>query len=171
MRFGPDAMGFAGLGLGVDPGYQLHLNRDSAAKPTSNTWTIVSDQRIKDNIILADTDRCYDIIKTLPLKRFTWKNSVYSDQQINDRSMLGWVAQDVQTVFPKAVTITPQLSFAPIGLSAEKVVVEDCMSLNSDQIYAAMYGAIQKLITVVETQTATISTLETRIQQLESNAL
>jgi len=29
-------------------------------------------------------------------------------------------------------------------------IIEDCLSLNSDQIYAAMYGAIQLLIAKVE---------------------
>ncbi len=39
-------------------------------------------------------------------------------------------------------------------------VIEDCLDLNSGQIYAAMYGALQKAM-------STIESLETRIKVLE----
>jgi hypothetical protein len=39
------------VGIGTTgPSYQLQLSSDSAAKPTTNTWTIASDARIKTNI-------------------------------------------------------------------------------------------------------------------------
>ncbi len=41
--------GFVGIGL-TNPTHQLQLSTDDAAKPTSNTWTIVSDERLKQNI-------------------------------------------------------------------------------------------------------------------------
>jgi len=39
-------------------------------------------------------------------------------------------------------------------------VIEDCKDLNSDQIYAAMYGTIQKLIEKVEFLESKVSALE-----------
>lgn len=211
------------VGIGtVTPGYQLTLSTDSAAKPSTNTWTISSDQRLKENIISADLDRCYDIVKTIPLRRFTWKNEVYTTDQVADRSKLGWIAQEIKEVFPKAVSTTthnlnsfvekieeyqeqdftikthnelveeikiidgvPTLikktivietkelkweskevydengiavcengmqKFYPVPKMVTKTrtknvqnTIDDCLDLNSDQIYAAMYGAIQKL--------------------------
>jgi len=53
------------------------------------------------------------------------------------------------------------LILTPTGLSSDNVVIKDCLSLNSDQIYAAMYGAIQKLISVIEV-------LENKVTQLEN---
>jgi hypothetical protein len=41
--------GRVGIGTGA-PSNQLTLSTDSAAKPTTNTWTISSDQRIKTNV-------------------------------------------------------------------------------------------------------------------------
>jgi hypothetical protein len=39
------------VGIGTtSPSYQLQLSTDSAAKPTTNTWTIASDARIKTNV-------------------------------------------------------------------------------------------------------------------------
>lgn len=39
------------LGIGTaSPSYQLQLSTDSVAKPSTNTWTIVSDRRVKKDI-------------------------------------------------------------------------------------------------------------------------
>jgi len=155
--------------------YQLQLSTDSAGKPSTNTWTIVSDERIKEDIEPADLDLCYEAIKTIPLKRYKWRDEVYSKEQVTDRRKLGWIAQDVETVFPKAVSIrefkynqvyeTVIVPEVPEELDDEGNVIKpavpehtqqgdlineetipDCKDLNADQIYAAMYGAIQKLI-------------------------
>ena len=77
-------------------------------------------------------------MKSIPLKRYTWKDDVYTEEQVHDRSKLGWIAQDVESVFPKAVEQKEMFGY------------EDCKTLNADQIYATMYGAIQKLIQKVE---------------------
>jgi len=99
--------GGGNVGIGtISPNYQLELSSDSAGKPgAGGLWTIVSDSRLKENIVLADLDRSYEIVKTLPLKHFTWKDSTYTPEQVRDRSSLGWIAEDVQKVFPKAVGV------------------------------------------------------------------
>jgi hypothetical protein len=152
------------LGLGVDPAFRLHLSSDSAAKPTSSTWTISSDERLKENIELADLDICYDAVKNIPLKRYTWRSEFYSNEQIKDRSKIGWIAQDVRNVFPKAVGIH-KFIYNEVKNEEGEVIsqesIDDCLSLNSDQIYATLYGAVQKLMNTVED-------LQARIQQLEN---
>ena len=142
-----------GIGL-TTPTYLLHLNADSAGKPSTNTWTVSSDARLKTDIILADIDICYTNIKNLPLKRYTWRDDVYTTEQVADRSKLGWIAQDVEMIFPKAVTTSDAHGY------------NDCRSLNADQIYACSYGAIQKLIILVETQEATIATQAVLLDKL-----
>jgi hypothetical protein len=175
------------VGIGMTPTAQLELSTDSAKKPSTNTWTIASDQRLKTNITNADNDRCYEIVKQVPLKRYTWKSEVYSQEKVKDRSKLGWIAQDVEEVFPKAVgtsrfaynqvfedVVTPELDsdgnavLDENGVAKTKTekrlvsedVIEDCKDLNSDQIYAAMYGTIQKLIEKVEFLESKVATLE-----------
>jgi hypothetical protein len=165
--------GNVGIGL-TSPTYQLQLSTDSAGKPSTALWTITSDERIKEDIELADLDLCYEAIKTIPLKRYKWRDDVYSEEQVTDRRKLGWIAQDVETVFPKAVnthefkynqvyeTVTvPEIleelddegnvikEAVPEHTKQELIseeTIPDCKDLNADQIYAAMYGAIQKLI-------------------------
>ena len=89
------------------------------------------EKRLKENIELADLDQCYENIKKIPLKRYRWKNEVYND--IYDRTKIGWIAQDVETIFPKSVSQSFMFD------------IEDCRHLNSDQIIAAMFGTIQKM--------------------------
>jgi len=93
------------VGIGTTaPNYQLELSTDSAGKPgAGGLWTVVSDERIKQEIELADLARCYEIVKQLPLKRFGWADNIYADEQVKDRHSLGWVAQDVQPFFGKSV--------------------------------------------------------------------
>ena len=73
----------------------------------TSTQSDISDERIKKDITDADLDRCYEIVKTTPLKRFTWADGVFSEDQVKDQSNIGWIAQDVQKVFPKATNVVP----------------------------------------------------------------
>jgi hypothetical protein len=152
-----------GIGIGTNaPGYQLALATDSAGKPSTNTWTIASDERLKENIELANLDLCYLAVKTIPLKRYKWKDEIYSETQVPDRHKLGWIAQDVQAVFPKAVNVHDfkyNQVFEDDQLISEDVI-QDCLDLNADQLYAAMYGAMQKLIAKVETLEAEVELLK-----------
>jgi hypothetical protein len=69
----------------TSPTYLLHLSGDSAAKPGTNTWTINSDIRLKEDIVAADLELCYDKIKQLPLKYYKWKDDVYTTDEVKDR--------------------------------------------------------------------------------------
>jgi hypothetical protein len=97
------------VGIGTTtPAYRLEISTDSAGKPgVGGLWTVVSDERIKTDIIPADLDRCYEIVKSVPLKHFGFAPGVYTDDQIQDKHSLGWIAQDVQKVFSKAVSVKP----------------------------------------------------------------
>lgn len=183
-----DANGRLLIGPSGTASYQLQLTTDSAGKPSTNTWTIVSDERIKEDIELADLDLCYEAVKSIPLKRYKWRDEVYTEKQVTDRRKIGWIAQDVEAVFPKAVnthefkynqvyaeTVIPAIkeelnkkgqvitAAQPEQIERKLVsedVITDCKDLNADQIYAAMYGALQKLINKVETLEAEVAALK-----------
>ena len=145
------------VGLGVAaPAYQLQLSTDSAAKAATSTWTVSSDERLKNNIVDADLDMCYNNINDLRLVRYTWKDDVYTTEQVSDRSKLGWIAQEVETVFPKAVEKHDMHGY------------EDCRTLNNDQIIASLYGCIQKLIQKCETRQNTIDDLKSKYTELNT---
>jgi|694.fasta_scaffold03561_4 hypothetical protein len=145
------------MGLGTNnPNYQLELSTDNAAKPSTSTWTIVSDSRLKENIELADLDQCYDVIKNLKLKRYKWKDTIFEQYHIYDRTKLGWIADDVEKIFPKAVT------------KKHAYNLEDCKTLNIDQIIASIYGFSQKLMGNYDNIDLDIIELESKLQNIKN---
>lgn len=143
------------LGIGLSPTAQLQLSTDSAVKPTTNTWTIASDERLKRDIVPADLARCYEMVKRLPLKKFTWKETVYTPEQAQDRSKIGWIANDVQAVFPKSVGVAP-FHCVPVedGVqeSDEQIIEEVAITKTVIEIVNGV--PIQKTQTVMESRPA-----------------
>ena len=144
------------LGLGITPTYQLELSSDSAAKPSTSTWTVSSDQRLKNNIQDADLTICYNNIKNLRLTKYTWKDDVYTTEQVTDRSKLGWIAQEVEQIFPKAVEKRNIHGY------------EDCRTLNTDQIIASMYGCAKQIINNYNNDENKLLLINNKIQQIET---
>ena len=137
------------VGIGTTaPAYQLQLSTDSAAKPTTSTWTIASDRRVKLDIETANADLCYSTVKNLPLRRYTYDPVAFPDTAIRDRSVVGWIAQEVRDVLPKAVSQSSQHGY------------DDFLSLDADQIYKTMYGALQRVIADKEALEARVALLE-----------
>jgi hypothetical protein len=140
------------VGIGTtSPSYLLHVNGD-AAKTTGTSWTSISDERLKENIALADIDTCYSNVKNVPLKKYSWKCDVLCDEECGfNRDRIGWIAQDVELVFPKSVKKRQMHGY------------DDCRDLNVDELYASMYGAIQKMQQMIESAQTTIVGLESSL--------
>ena len=158
-------------GLYLSGNTALELNTDRAFKPTAAGFQSTSDSRLKENITIASIDTCYDNVKTLPLKHFKWNSGVMYGE-VEDKHVLGWIAQDVKEVLPKAVesgsftTWSAYTGSVAITGSDNKTIlepgeryqdvlagseiIEDRYVLQADQITKMMYGAIQKLQEKVE---------------------
>lgn len=121
------------VGIGTPPGtYQLELASEGAHKPRSGTWAHYADARGLASNTAADLQECYAKVKALPLKQFS-----YADDP-NPREFVGWLAQDSQELFANSIH-TSQVG-----------AVQEFMSLDPDQIYKTMFGALQYLIQKVE---------------------
>jgi hypothetical protein len=121
-----------------DSRWTLDLATDNARKLTTTTWSTGSDKRIKENIEEANYDICYDVMKQLPLKYYKYTDE-FIERGVNDKHKLGWIAQEVEEYFPKA-----------INTEIECYGIENFKTLNADQIYACMYGTIKKLMCKIE---------------------
>lgn len=120
------------IGIGTTtPTAQLELTTDSAKKLTTTTWQTGSDARVKTNIRPANIQRCYEIVQNLPLRHFGWDERYYRDVQ--DRNCIGFLAQEVEEFFPNSVQ------------QSEQFGITDFRSLDVDQLYKCMWGAIQYL--------------------------
>lgn len=151
------------IGIGqTSPGYQLELSQDSAAKPSTSTWTTTSDRRLKEDIETADYSLCYERVRQIPLRYFKWKDVPGFDSSvIKDRHKLGWIAQEVEQYFPKAVNKRKENPYD----------IEDLRDLNVDQLYATMYGALHSLIEKNEVEASAVESLEKQADTLESMLL
>jgi hypothetical protein len=82
----------------ASPAYQLQLSANSAAKPTSNVWTIASDRRLKKDII-PFTDGLNILTKINPVW-FTYTGE--GGMPKNDRGV-GIIAQEMKEIVPYTV--------------------------------------------------------------------
>ncbi len=89
--------GYVGIG-NITPSYQLHLATDSAAKPSTSTWTIASDRRLKKDIAaFADG---LEVIRGIEPIRYRYNGLAETPK---DREGIGVIAQEIQEVAPYTV--------------------------------------------------------------------
>ena len=129
------------VGIGeTSPSYQLELSLNSAAKPTSSTWTTTSDRRVKENIVNADLDICYNDIKNIPLRRFKWNDKFIEKYQIKDKHNLGFIAQEVERINSSCVLTMENKHFK----------IKDFKTLDKDQLMMSLFGAVKKIQIIQE---------------------
>jgi hypothetical protein len=151
-----------GVNIGI-PDYNLHVVGNMRMSSTligglgilSNTTVVTSDSNIKENIQFADLNRCVEIVEQIPLRRYTFVTP-YQDY-VYDKSQIGFLAQDVEKVFPHAILSMYDDQFN-----------RDIQYVSKDQMFMAHYGATQKLIDMLEYQTCQISSLYSRIEVLKN---
>ena len=129
------------------------------ARVGGTTWTQISDERVKENIVDADLDKCYADIKAIPLRRFTYTSSFFEKVALPDRNVLGFIAQEVKQLQPKAVVVG-----GAFGIS-------DLNWLNIDQMNMSLYGAVKKLIQTNEDLTSSVTGLSFSVSTLMSHGI
>jgi hypothetical protein len=128
----------------------------SVGRVGGTTWTTISDSRVKENISLASYDRCYSDISTLSLYRYTYASSFFDAFPLADRNVLGFIAQEVSTIQPKAVQVNNTMG------------ISDLQWLNMDQLNMSLYGAVKKLINDKESLESTVRDQASQISSLFS---
>ncbi len=86
-----------------NPGGQLELTLDQGRKPSTNTWTIVSDERLK-NINGLYTKGLSEILQLNPITYF-YKNVGEREfkKEVLETEAIGFSAQQVREIFPECV--------------------------------------------------------------------
>ena len=119
----------------------------TANKTGGGSWGSVSDARLKDNVV--PLTGALDKITALNPVSYTWKINTVNDPSV------GFIAQEVQTVIPNAVT-------------AHKPTTEESQFVNDqtltigwqNDMTAYLVGAIKELKAIVDAQTAEIAALK-----------
>ena len=114
-----------------------------------------SDPSLKENIEDADLAKCYDIVSKIPLRRFKYVDAYLSTFQQKDKHRLGFIATELEEVFPKSVTYTEIPSFH----STFRMI--DTQQMDMAHIGATKYlmNKMASLYTTLENLTSEISTL------------
>ena len=143
----PNVYHLGSVGIGTtSPEYSLDVRGfiySSSGGYTSSAltkWSVLSDRRIKENIVKASYDKCLENVKNIELYNFNFKDNYVNT---NDRHQLGFIAQEVQQIYPKAVEVSRMI------MNLEEKI-DDLLTLNTTQIDYTLYGAVKCLIQKLE---------------------
>jgi len=138
-------MGNVGIGT-TSPEYTLDVRGTIYSSiggytgSTLTTWSITSDRRIKENIVKASYEKCLENVNKIELYNFNFKDNCVNT---NDKHQLGFIAQEVREVYPKAVEVNKMI------LNTNETI-DDILTLNTTQIDYTLYGAVKNLIEKID---------------------
>lgn len=142
------AAGNVGIGTSA-PSYLLQLNADSAAKPTTNTWTIASDARLKTNI-QPYTKGLEAILQVEPITYdYNGKGGMAAGP-----GGISILAQALQPVFPECVG-----SYKG-KLNEDDEEETDILNYNGHAMTFALINAVKELSTKLDALTERVEALE-----------
>ncbi len=138
------------VGLGMSyPTYQLQLSSNSAGKPSSSSWTITSDIRLK-NVSGNYTKGLAELLQLQPIV-YRYKKDNPLGIVETGKDAYGFSAQEVQKVFPEAV--------------GEK---EGYLNLDMHPLLVAQVNAIRELNEKIEAQQKQIEALSRELMKVKS---
>jgi hypothetical protein len=126
--------GTVAIGTVATPAYNLQLGADSAAKPSTSTWTIASDSRVKTNIT-PYTKGLAEIMQINPIE-YKYNGKAGFDA---DTGGIGIIAQDIQTILPETVNTY----FAKLNEKDKKDT--ELLNFNSHALTFVLINAIKEL--------------------------
>jgi len=96
-------------------------SRITQLRCNAGTISALSDSRIKENVQLADTEICLEDVRRLPVSRFKYKDYVGTKL---DKTRTGFMADDVEKVFPKAVQEADEW-FPELDENGDEIYIEE----------------------------------------------
>jgi hypothetical protein len=129
-----NVFGYNALGHGANT-ITLGDSEITAIFCNRQTISALSDSRAKQDIQPANLDLCLDAVKSLPVSRWTWGDMAGVRL---DKHVTGWLADDVEKVWPKSVTTSDTYRIK----QAKHVAMEDALP--------TLWGAVQKILERLE---------------------
>jgi len=169
-------------GVGI-PGGSVHTDFFNNVRFMANVWAIgggthqASDERIKENMVLADLEEVLQRVRDIDMKKYNYKGI-----RGGDIPVFGFSAQQVESVMPEAVKTGPNYNITYADESTEEIV--GLQTIDKSKVFALHHGAIQALdgkiaalqevdktqqkhAVTIQKHAAAISTLESTIAALE----
>jgi hypothetical protein len=158
MFIGPT--GHVGIGMSTAPAHLLQLGLDDAAKPSTSTWTIASDGRLKDPESIEPFTEGSDLIRRLPQP--VWFRYRKDSGLPSDRRVAGWVAQDIAPIAPFMVRSTKQ------KLRETDREETETLSLNTNDLSYALVNFAKEVLEWREEMVTRIEAKEDDIAKLKA---
>ena len=153
-----------GIGGTIAPAHTLHVNGDAGKTTGGDTWTVVSDARLKKNVEKYDKG-LNEVLRLNPVTFYYNGKGGTSDKELN----VGLIAQDYQKIAPDFVKEYTHIPHKFEG--SEKI--DDFRGARSvkgqPETYLAMNATPIKymLVNAIKEQQELILELDKRIEQLE----
>ena len=145
--------GTGNVGIGTtNPVYQLQLSLNSAAKPTSSAWTVVSDERVKTNIRPYETG-LQELLQIEP-KLFDYNGKAGFDA--TTKNNIGVIAQEIKDVMPETV------KKYNAKLNEEDEEDTELYNFDSHALTFALINSVKELNAKIENLEAKIQTLKNK---------
>lgn len=139
------------VGIGTTSvSYNLQLANDSAAKPSTNTWTIASDERIKT----VTGEYTKGLSAVCDLRPVTYKYNGAAGFVADDKEHISIIAQEAMIPFPECV------GTFEAELNDDDETTTELYNWNGHALTFALVNAIKELKAINEELAARISKLE-----------
>jgi trimeric autotransporter adhesin len=168
--------GNTGIGT-ITPSYQLQLSTDSAAKLSTNTWTIASDARLKTDI-KSYTKGLKEILQINPvtykyngkggigLSKVTSTNPVTGeeieseiiDTELLSKTNVGVLAKDIQSIVPETV------SSHKGKINKDDTDETDILDFNSHPLTFILINAVKELKAQIDSLEEQIADLKAKVK-------
>ena len=139
------------------PAFRLHLNNDSAAKPTSNSWTIPSDARLKKDV--HDYADGLDEIMSIHPVWFTYNGEAGMPSETG----VGVIAQELQLIAPYMVSAW--------NYSDKNEKLTPYLSVNNGPMIYMLINAIKEQQQQIKEQQAQIDMLFSEVSALKQTLI
>ena len=130
--------GYVGINR-INPSYWLHLGTNSAAKPSSSTWIVTSDERIKTNV--KDYEKGLKEILAIRPVSYDYNGKAGFDKNSGG---IGVIAQEIQKVMPECVHTYDTL------LNEDDKEETELLNFDSNAITFALINSIKELKAEIE---------------------
>jgi hypothetical protein len=143
--------GFMSLG-NIVPSFQLHLTDNSAAKPTSNTWTVASDARLKKDI----HDYTDGLNKLMAIKPVWFTYSGEAD--LPQETGVGIIAQELKEIAPYMIK--------PWTYKGEPGKETEYLGVDNGAMTYMLINAVKEQQQLIETLSKKVEELQNKLQSL-----
>jgi hypothetical protein len=149
-----DSTGHVGIG-NFNPSHRLELNTDDAAKPSTSTWTIASDAKLKTNI--SDFKEGLDVVKKIHPVWFEYNGKAQLPTGIRS---VGIVAQEIQKIAPYMV--------GKYKYTDATSKTEEYLDYNANALFYLLVNSVKELSSKNDALVSTNDEQKSEIQNLIS---